>query len=98
MSAGYHLDVFDYVGNEALAEEARELARSVNFTPPMISAGLDLMLNFARRQDVGRAEKLIDQVAESAAAATAWHTSRLCSYASRASCWRSMEAKRSRSR
>jgi tetratricopeptide (TPR) repeat protein len=73
MSAGYHLDVFDFAGNEALAEEARELARSLNFTPPVISAGLDLMLNFARRQDVGRAEQLICEVAEVAEKATAWH-------------------------
>jgi DNA-binding SARP family transcriptional activator len=73
MSAGYHLDVFDFAGNEALAEEARELARSLNFPPPAISAGLDLILNFARRQDVGRAEQLINEVAETAETATAWH-------------------------
>jgi hypothetical protein len=30
MSAGFHLDVFDFAGNEALAEEARDLARSVS--------------------------------------------------------------------
>lgn len=73
MSAGYHLDVLDYAGNEALAEEARELARSLNFSPPAISAGLDLILNFARRQEVGRAQKLIAEVAEIAEKATAWH-------------------------
>jgi tetratricopeptide (TPR) repeat protein len=73
MSAGYHLDLFDYGANEALAEEARELARSLNFTPPRISAGLDLILNFARRKDIGRAEKLIAEVANVAETATAWH-------------------------
>jgi tetratricopeptide (TPR) repeat protein len=73
MSAGYHLDLFDYGANEALAEEARELARSLNFTPPRISAGLDLILNFARRKDIGRAEKLIAEVADVAETATAWH-------------------------
>jgi tetratricopeptide (TPR) repeat protein len=73
MSAGYHLDVFNFGVNEALAEEARELARSLNFPPPAISAGLDLILNFARRQEVGRAEKLIPEVAEIAEKATAWH-------------------------
>jgi len=73
MSAGYHLDLLDYAANERLAEEARELARSLNFPPPKISAGLDLILNFARRQEVGRAEKLIDEVADVAQAATAWH-------------------------
>lgn len=73
MSAGYHLDVFDYAGNEALAEEARELARSLGFTPPAISAGLDLLLNFARRQEVGRAEKLVVEVGAIVEKATAWH-------------------------
>jgi tetratricopeptide (TPR) repeat protein len=73
MSAGYHLDVFDFTGNEALAEEARERARALNFTPPVISAGLDLILNFARRREVGRAEALIAEVRESAEKATAWH-------------------------
>lgn len=73
MSAGYHLDVFDFTGNEQIADEARELARSLNFPPPAISAGIDLMLNFARREEVGRAESLIDEVAEVVARATAWH-------------------------
>jgi len=73
MSAGYHLDVFDYAGNEALAEEARELARSLGFTPPAISAGLDLLLNFARRQEVGRAEKLVVEVGAIVEKTTAWH-------------------------
>src|SRR5438445_13114219 len=73
MSAGYHLDLFDFAVNEALAEEARELARTLNFTPPIISAGLDLILNFARRQEIGRAEQVITEVAEVAEKATAWH-------------------------
>jgi DNA-binding SARP family transcriptional activator/tetratricopeptide (TPR) repeat protein len=73
MSAGYHLDVLDFGGNEALAEEARELARSLSFTPPVISAGLDLMVNFARRHEVGRAEALIDEIAEIAHETTGWH-------------------------
>jgi tetratricopeptide (TPR) repeat protein len=73
MSAGYHLDLSDFAGNETLAEEARELARSLRFMPPAISAGLDLMLNFARRQEVGRAQALMREVAELAEAATAWH-------------------------
>src|SRR6266542_852873 len=34
ISAGYHLDVFDFAVNEELAQEARELARSVEFPPP----------------------------------------------------------------
>jgi tetratricopeptide (TPR) repeat protein len=73
MPAGYHLDLFDFAVNEALAEEARELARSLNFPPPAISAGIDLILNYARRHEVGRAEKLIAEVAETADKATGWH-------------------------
>src|SRR6185295_18623415 len=71
--AGYHLDLFDYAGNEVLAEEARELTRLLGFQPPAISAGLDLLLNFARRQEVDRAEKLVVEVGEIIENATAWH-------------------------
>jgi DNA-binding SARP family transcriptional activator len=73
MSAGYRLDLFDYAANEALADEARELARSLNWTPPLTSAGLDLILNFARRWEIGRAEQLLAEVGESTEVATAWH-------------------------
>jgi tetratricopeptide (TPR) repeat protein len=62
--AGLHLNVFDYVGSVALAEEARTLARSADFVLAEISAGLDLLFNFARRSQVGRAEKLLPEVAE----------------------------------
>jgi tetratricopeptide (TPR) repeat protein len=73
ISAGLHLDVWDFEGNEALAGEARDLARSLNFAPPAVSAGIDLLLNFARRQDVGRAEALIGEVAASVDKASGWH-------------------------
>ncbi len=62
-SAGFHLDVFDYAGSETLAAEARELARSVDFVQAVVSAEIDLMLNFARRGEVGRATNLVDTVA-----------------------------------
>ncbi len=63
-TAGFHLDVFDYAGNEALAEEARALARSADFVFAEVSAGLDLRFNFVRRKEVGRAAQLVDEVAE----------------------------------
>jgi tetratricopeptide (TPR) repeat protein len=53
-----------FAGAEALAEEARDLARSLNWFLPVISGGIDLLLNFARRQEPGRAEALVDEVAE----------------------------------
>jgi tetratricopeptide (TPR) repeat protein len=73
MSAGYHLDLCDYAGHEALAEEARELARTTGFPPPAASAGIDLLLNYARRGDVGRAEALVDGVATAVEHAAGFH-------------------------
>ena len=72
-SAGFHLDLWDFAGNEALAEEARELARSLGFAPPVVSAGIDLLLNFARQQDVGRAEGMLGEVAAAAVGVAGWH-------------------------
>jgi class 3 adenylate cyclase/tetratricopeptide (TPR) repeat protein len=73
MSAGFHLDVFDFDGHLAITDEACELARSVGFMPPLISASIDRLLNFARRGDVAAAEALEGQVAEGVERAGAWH-------------------------
>jgi tetratricopeptide (TPR) repeat protein len=73
MCGGAHLEFFDYAGAEALAEEARELGHSISFGNAQVSAGIDLLLNFARRQEVGRAEKLIDPVAEGVRAGQGVH-------------------------
>ena len=75
MCGGVHLDVFDFDGAETLAEEARELGRSVNFLLPVVSGGIDLLLSFVRRGEVGRTETLIDEVtraAENASGAHGW--------------------------
>jgi DNA-binding SARP family transcriptional activator/class 3 adenylate cyclase/tetratricopeptide (TPR) repeat protein len=73
MSAGFHLDVFDFDGHAALAEEARDMARSVGFPPPLVSASIDLLLNLARRGEVGRAEQLAGEVAGAVQKAVSWH-------------------------
>jgi len=73
VSAGYHLDVFDFRGNEAINEEARELARSVDFLPTIVSGGLDLLLNFTRRHEVDRAERLLADVTTVVEKASGWH-------------------------
>jgi len=73
MSAGFHLDIFDYDGHLALAEEARDVARSANFPPPHVSASIDLLLSFARRGDVSRTEHLADEVAQAVERASGWH-------------------------
>jgi tetratricopeptide (TPR) repeat protein len=73
MSAGFHLEVFDFKGNEKLAEEAREAARSAGFQPSVVSASLDLVFNFARRGEISRAERLIEETAAAAVTTGGWH-------------------------
>jgi tetratricopeptide (TPR) repeat protein len=73
VSAGYHLDVLDFPGNEAIAEEARELASSFEFPPTLVSGGLDLLLNFARRHEIDRAERLLPEVTAVVEKAGGWH-------------------------
>jgi tetratricopeptide (TPR) repeat protein len=73
MSAGFHLDLFDYAGNEALNKEARELAGTNNFPPTVVSAHIDLLLNYARRQAVGLAEALLPDTERAVSANTGWH-------------------------
>ena len=70
---GVHLDLYDFAGAEALAQEAREVSRSVRWTQSETSAGIDLLLNFARRGEVGRAEALVDEVAQAVTAGQGAH-------------------------
>jgi tetratricopeptide (TPR) repeat protein len=74
MRAGLHLEVCDFGSAERLAEEARELSRSVQHSrQTLVSGGLDLLLNFARRGDLGRAEGFVDEAAEGVATAKGAH-------------------------
>ncbi len=73
MCGGLHLELFDFARAEALAEEARELSRSVNFPQAAASGGIDLLLNFARCQQVGRTKSLLSEVAEAAEKAQGAH-------------------------
>jgi class 3 adenylate cyclase/tetratricopeptide (TPR) repeat protein len=52
MSAGYHLDIFDFSGHDMIAKEALELARSVTLLNPIVSTSLDLLFNYARCGEV----------------------------------------------
>ena len=72
-SAGFRLDLFDFEGAEVRSQEARELARSLGFTPPVVSAGIDLLMNYTRRGDVGQTEPLLDEVAVGVAQAAGFH-------------------------
>jgi len=73
MAAGLHLTLFDFEGAEALQSEACELARRVGFVPPIVSAGIDTLLTFARRHEPGRAERLLEETAAAAASTAGWH-------------------------
>ena len=64
MWGGLHLQLFDFAEAEALAEEAGEIGRSVNWQQATVSGGIDLLLNYARRQEPGRTEPLLSEVAE----------------------------------
>ena len=73
MAAGLHLNVFDHEGAEALRAEARELARSAGFAPPLISANIDALLALARTHNPGPAEDLLKQTVADATATGGWH-------------------------
>ena len=73
MSAGFHLDVFDFKGHERLAEEAREQGRSTGFRPSVVSASLDLAFNYSRRGEIGSAERVAEETARAAAEIGGWH-------------------------
>jgi DNA-binding winged helix-turn-helix (wHTH) protein/tetratricopeptide (TPR) repeat protein len=73
MAAGLHLMLFDFEGAEALQTEASELARGVGFVPPIVSAGIDSLLTFARLHEPGRAERLLEETAAAAASTAGWH-------------------------
>jgi transcriptional regulator with XRE-family HTH domain/tetratricopeptide (TPR) repeat protein len=70
---GVHLDLYDFVGAETLAQEAREVSRSARWPQSETSAGIDLLLNFACRGEVAWAEPLIDEVARAVAVSQGAH-------------------------
>jgi hypothetical protein len=55
------------------AMEARELARVAEFEPPLVSAGIDLLLIYARTHDPGRAGPLLVEVQKAVDEAGGWH-------------------------
>ena len=73
MSVAPLLSLGDLKGAMARAFEARELAHRVAFEPPLVSAGIDLLMIFARQQDPGRAEALLDETAQAVQKASGWH-------------------------
>ena len=53
--------------------QARELARSVNFAPSVVSGGIDLLLMCARRHDPGSAEALLRETEAQSMSTAGWH-------------------------
>jgi len=73
MSVAPLLSLGDFDGAMVRALEARELAHRIAFEPPLVSAGIDLLLISARRPDPGKAEGLLEETAEAAQKARGWH-------------------------
>ena len=73
MAAGWRLDVFDFARAEALQSEAREIAYEAAFVPSQASAGIDLLMLFARQGNPSRAEALLQEVEEAVVHARGWH-------------------------
>ena len=73
MSAGYPFSLGDYDTAERIQLEARELARSANFAPSIVSPSIDLLLIAARRGDPGSVESLFDETVEASRKNPGWH-------------------------
>jgi tetratricopeptide (TPR) repeat protein len=73
MSGGFHVSVFDLDGAESIHTEARELARSLNFMPTIVSSGIDLLFVHLRRMDLARAQALLPEVEGQVAGTPGWH-------------------------
>ena len=73
MSVAPLLSLGDLDGAMARALDARELAHRVAFEPPLVSAGIDLLMIFARQEDPGRAGTVLDETAQAVQKAGGWH-------------------------
>jgi tetratricopeptide (TPR) repeat protein len=73
MASGWRVDVFDFKAAETLQQEAREIAREAGFVPSLASAGIDLLLTYARQHDPGRVETMLPDVEDAVYKARGWH-------------------------
>jgi len=73
MLGGVHLELYNYTTAQVITKEAMDLAASFNFPPPIISAKIDLLFNFARSGKVERTEALVNEVAEAVEQTSNWH-------------------------
>ncbi len=73
MSVAPLLSLGDLEGARTRALEARELAHRVAFEPPLVSAGIDLLLINARLHDPGGNETLLRETHAAVEQARGWH-------------------------
>ncbi|HEY7269022.1 MAG TPA: AAA family ATPase [Dehalococcoidia bacterium] len=73
MEAGFHLDVLDFETAEELALEARRRAQAASFPPAYVSAGIDLLLNYARSGNIEPSAALEAEVGEAVEREAGWH-------------------------
>ena len=73
MSAAPFLSLGDLDEAKARALEARELASRIDFEPPFVSAGIDLLLISARSQDLRSSADLLDELIRAVGKASGWH-------------------------
>lgn len=63
MESHLYFTLYDYAHAEKLSLEAREIAHAANFPPAIVSAAIDLMLNYTARGELTRAERFSAQTA-----------------------------------
>ena len=73
MSVAPLMSLGDLDGAMERAFDARELAHKVAFEPALISAGIDLLMIFARQGNPGPAEALLAETAQAVQNASGWH-------------------------
>ena len=73
MSVAPFLSLGDLDEATVRAKQARELASRIDFDPPFVSAGIDLLLISARSRTGEQAHELQNEVMLSAEKATGWH-------------------------
>lgn len=73
MSTAPLLSLGDFDGAAQRAIEARELAHRVAFQPPLVSAGIDLRMIYARTHELGRVEPLLSETKAAIKQAQGWH-------------------------
>jgi tetratricopeptide (TPR) repeat protein len=73
MSTGFRLELGDFAGAEELSHEARDLALSGGWSPTAASASIDLLFNYVWRGDLGKAERVLADVAGKVETAAGFH-------------------------